>query len=67
MIGVPLPLVHIPFARQESSALSTGIHIQNDSAHESLKSVPFMDKTKQKCVSRESNAGPIDGNDGFYH
>ena len=19
------------------------------------------------CVSRESNAGPIDGNDGFYH
>ncbi len=20
-----------------------------------------------KCVSRESNAGPIDGNDGFYH
>ncbi|KAK4125818.1 hypothetical protein N657DRAFT_642571 [Parathielavia appendiculata] len=21
----------------------------------------------QKCVSRESNAGPIDGNDGFYH
>ncbi len=22
---------------------------------------------KKKCVSRESNAGPIDGNDGFYH
>jgi hypothetical protein len=21
----------------------------------------------KKCVSRESNAGPIDGNDGFYH
>ena len=21
----------------------------------------------EKCVSRESNAGPIDGNDGFYH
>ena len=20
-----------------------------------------------RCVSRESNAGPIDGNDGFYH
>ena len=19
------------------------------------------------CISRESNAGPIDGNDGFYH
>ncbi len=24
-------------------------------------------KRRQKCVSRESNAGPIDGNDGFYH
>ena len=22
---------------------------------------------KKTCVSRESNAGPIDGNDGFYH
>jgi len=21
----------------------------------------------QKCISRESNTGPIDGNDGFYH
>jgi len=21
----------------------------------------------KECVSRESNAGPIDGNDGFYH
>ena len=20
-----------------------------------------------KCISRESNTGPIDGNDGFYH
>ncbi|KAK4155662.1 hypothetical protein C8A00DRAFT_41758 [Chaetomidium leptoderma] len=25
-----------------------------------------VDEQKQ-CVSRESNAGPIDGNDGFYH
>ncbi|KAI0551442.1 hypothetical protein F4679DRAFT_139965 [Xylaria curta] len=27
-------------------------------------------KTNQKvrlCISRESNTGPIDGNDGFYH
>lgn len=25
-------------------------------------------KTKESgCISRESNAGPIDGNDGFYH
>ena len=22
---------------------------------------------RKECVSRESNAGPIDGNDGFYH
>jgi len=20
-----------------------------------------------RCISRESNTGPIDGNDGFYH
>ena len=26
-----------------------------------------MQKEKPKCASRESNAGPIDGNDGFYH
>ena len=24
-------------------------------------------KEKKNCASRESNAGPIDGNDGFYH
>ena len=24
-------------------------------------------KVKNNCASRESNAGPIDGNDGFYH
>ncbi|KAI2464932.1 hypothetical protein F4781DRAFT_50401 [Annulohypoxylon bovei var. microspora] len=24
-------------------------------------------KWKKECISRESNAGPIDGNDGFYH
>jgi len=26
----------------------------------------YISKSKG-CVSRESNAGPIDGNDGFYH
>jgi len=25
-----------------------------------------MQKKESVCVSRESNAGPIDGNDGFY-
>ena len=31
--------------------------------------IPYLtrDTQQQKCVSRESNAGPIDGNDGFYH
>ena len=24
-------------------------------------------KHESKCISRESNTGPIDGNDGFYH
>ena len=24
-------------------------------------------KSLDFCASRESNAGPIDGNDGFYH
>ena len=24
-------------------------------------------RPRKECVSRESNAGPIDGNDGFYH
>ncbi|KAK3904463.1 hypothetical protein C8A05DRAFT_42452 [Staphylotrichum tortipilum] len=35
------------------------------------KECPACRKRKNKkpkeCVSRESNAGPIDGNDGFYH
>ena len=30
------------------------------------KGIKYVLKVK-KCVSRESNAGPIDGNDGFYH
>ncbi|KAK4040824.1 hypothetical protein C8A01DRAFT_45933 [Parachaetomium inaequale] len=25
------------------------------------------ERQQKQCVSRESNAGPIDGNDGFYH
>ena len=24
-------------------------------------------KQKENCVGRESNPGPVDGNDGFYH
>ena len=29
-----------------------------------LKQLP---KTQKECISRESNTGPVDGNDGFYH
>ena len=24
-------------------------------------------KKKKSCIDRESNPGPVDGNDGFYH
>jgi len=33
----------------------------------SLQNEVQKKESKQKCASRESNAGPIDGNDGFYH
>ncbi len=43
------------------------LHPVSQTGGSRLRIARGKNNAQKQCVSRESNAGPIDGNDGFYH